>query len=153
MKLWHIASLDKAEALKIQNENKLPPIIATLLQIRGIRTQEEVQDFLYNVSDIADPLEIRDMEKAAERVRRAIEEGEKICVYGDYDADGVTSTALLYSYLEAVGAEPRSLTPIPSASTRSSPITTPRSATCPKRWRWWTCTAATVRAASRTSPA
>ena len=72
MKLWHIASLDKAEALKIQNENKLPPIIATLLQIRGIRTQEEVQDFLYNVSDIADPLEIRDMEKAAERVRRAI---------------------------------------------------------------------------------
>ena len=105
MKLWHIASLDKAEALKIQNENKLPPIIATLLQIRGIRTQEEVQDFLYNVSDIADPLEIRDMEKAAERVRRAIEEGEKICVYGDYDADGVTSTALLYSYLEAVGAD------------------------------------------------
>ncbi len=105
MKLWHIASLDKAEALKIQNENKLPPILATLLQIRGIRTPEEIHDFLYNVSGIADPLEIRDMDKAAQRVRQAIEDGEKICVYGDYDADGVTSTALLYSYLEAVGAD------------------------------------------------
>ena len=104
LKLWHIASLDKAAALKIQNENKLPPIVATLLQIRGICQQEEIDDFLYNESEIADPLEIRDMDKADDRVRRAIEEGEYICVYGDYDADGVTSTALLYSYLEAVGA-------------------------------------------------
>ena len=104
LKLWHIASLDKAAALKIQNENKLPPIVATLLQIRGICQQEEIDDFLYNESEIADPLEIKDMDKAADRVRRAIEEGEYICVYGDYDADGVTSTALLYSYLEAVGA-------------------------------------------------
>lgn len=44
------------------------------------------------------------MDKAADRVRFAVENGEKICVYGDYDADGVTSTALLYSYLETVGA-------------------------------------------------
>ena len=65
---------------------------------------EEIEDFLYNDSQIASPFEIRDMDKACARVKAAIENGESICVYGDYDADGVTSTALLYSYLEAVGA-------------------------------------------------
>ena len=75
-----------------------------LLQIRGITSDVEIEDFLYNDSVIADPMEIRDMDKAAARVRQAIDSGEAICVYGDYDADGVTSTALLYSYLETVGA-------------------------------------------------
>ncbi len=75
-----------------------------LLQIRGFSSRDEVQDFLSNNSVIADPLEIKDMDKASERVRQAIDSGELICVYGDYDADGVTSTALLYSYLETVGA-------------------------------------------------
>lgn len=75
-----------------------------LLQIRGIRTDDDIRDFLYNDSEIDSPLTIKDMDKAASRVSRAIEDGELICVYGDYDADGVTSTSLLYSYLEATGA-------------------------------------------------
>ncbi|MBQ1453952.1 MAG: single-stranded-DNA-specific exonuclease RecJ [Ruminococcus sp.] len=75
-----------------------------LLQIRNITTFEEIDDFLNNDSRIASPFEIKDMDKACERVRSAIDNDEFICVYGDYDADGVTSTALLYSYLEAVGA-------------------------------------------------
>ena len=104
MKQWTVAPLDKAEASRIQAEYRLPPIIAMLLQIRGITTEEEIRDFLYNDSEIADPMEIKDMDKAAERVRQAIDSGEYICVYGDYDADGVTSTALLLSYLETVGA-------------------------------------------------
>lgn len=104
MKLWTVAPLDKAEASKIQEKHNLPPIIAMLLQIRGITSDVEIEDFLYNDSVIADPMEIRDMDKAAARVRQAIDSGEAICVYGDYDADGVTSTALLYSYLETVGA-------------------------------------------------
>ena len=104
MKLWKVAPLDREMAKQIEHENQIPPLIAMLLQIRGFSSRDEVQDFLSNNSVIADPLEIKDMDKASERVRQAIDSGELICVYGDYDADGVTSTALLYSYLETVGA-------------------------------------------------
>ena len=104
MKLWKVAPLDKAEARRIQTEYNLPAITAILMQIRHMTTGEEIEDFLYNESFIAPPDDIKDMDKAAARVRQAIESNERICVYGDYDADGVTSTALLYSYLEASGA-------------------------------------------------
>ena len=75
-----------------------------LLQIRGITTAQEIEDFLHNDTEIEPPWDIKDMEKACVRVHEAIAQEELICVYGDYDADGVTSTALLYSYLEAIGA-------------------------------------------------
>ena len=104
MKLWTVAPLDKGKATSIQTKYKLPGIIAMLLQIRNITTFEQIDDFLNNDSRIASPFEIKDMDKACRRVRAAIDNDEFICVYGDYDADGVTSTALLYSYLEAVGA-------------------------------------------------
>lgn len=104
MKLWKVAPLDKAEAKRIQSEYDLPAITAILLQIRHITTSEEIEDFLFNDSFIAPPDDIKDIDKAAARIRQAIEREELICVYGDYDADGVTSTALLYSYLEASGA-------------------------------------------------
>lgn len=105
MKLWTVAPLDKNEAMHIQQAYGLPGIIAMLLQIRNIKTEDEIRDFLENESEIVSPFEIKDMDKAAARVKAAMENGEKICVYGDYDADGVTSTALLYSYLDAVGAD------------------------------------------------
>lgn len=104
MKLWSVASLDKDEANYIQTKYKLPPIVAMLLQIRNITSDEEIRDFLYNNSEIASPFEIKDMDKAVYRIKKAIESAEPIAIYGDYDADGVTSTALLYSYLEAMGA-------------------------------------------------
>lgn len=104
MKLWKVAPLDKNEANAIQNQYHLPGIIAMLLQIRGITTAQEIEDFLHNDTEIEPPWDIKDMEKACVRVHEAIAQEEIICVYGDYDADGVTSTALLYSYLEAVGA-------------------------------------------------
>ncbi len=100
-----MAPLDKNEAMHIQQAYGLPGIIAMLLQIRNIKTEDEIRDFLENESEIVSPFEIKDMDKAAARVKAAMENGEKICVYGDYDADGVTSTALLYSYLDAVGAD------------------------------------------------
>ena len=104
MKNWKIASLDKAEAKRIQTEYQLPPILAMLLQIRGITQKEEIEDFLFNENLIDSPFEIKDMKKGADRIKKAIDNCESICVYGDYDADGVTSTALLYSYLETTGA-------------------------------------------------
>ena len=96
MKLWNIAGLNRAEAGAIQSEYGLPAIIAMLLQTRNIKSAEEIDDFLNNESFISSPFEIKDMDKAAKRVQQAIDSGELICVYGDYDADGVTSTALLY---------------------------------------------------------
>lgn len=104
MKLWTVAELDKAEASEIQSKYELPAIIAMLLQIRNIKTKEEIEDFLFNDSEIASPFEIKDMDKAVNRIKCSLDNCELICVYGDYDADGVTSTALLFSYLETIGA-------------------------------------------------
>ena len=104
MKPWSVAKLDKTKAGEIQSRYELPAIVAMLLQIRNITTKDEIEGFLYNDSFIADPFEIKDMDKAVERINKALDCGEPICVYGDYDADGVTSTALLYSYLETIDA-------------------------------------------------
>lgn len=104
MKLWSVAELNKTEASQIQNRYELPAIIAMLLQIRNIKTKEEIEDFLFNDSEIASPFEIKDMDKAVKRIKSSLDTCELICVYGDYDADGVTSTALLYSYLDTIEA-------------------------------------------------
>lgn len=104
MKLWTVAPLDKNEAAEIQKKYELPAIIAMLLRIRNITSEEEIRDFLFNDSEIASPFEIMDMDKACERIKNAVDSFDLICVYGDYDADGVTSTALMYSYLDAIGA-------------------------------------------------
>lgn len=105
MKRWSIAKLNRENAKTITERYELPPIIATLLDIRGIISERDINSFLFDESTVDNPFEIKDMDKAAERVRLAVENGEKICVYGDYDADGVTSTALMYSYLETIGAD------------------------------------------------
>lgn len=104
MKLWTVAPLNKQEANEIQSKYELPAIIAMLLSIRGINTETAIKDFLTNDGELASPFEIKDMDRAVDRIKRAIETCEPICVYGDYDADGVTSTTLMYSYLETVGA-------------------------------------------------
>ena len=104
MKLWSIAQLDKSEATEIQSKYGLPPLLAMMLQIRGIKTQDEIDNFLFNDSKIASPFEIKDMDRAAERINRAVDKNELICVYGDFDVDGITSTAILYSYLQTISA-------------------------------------------------
>ncbi len=104
MKKWTVAKLNKDIAVDISMRHELPMLIAMILEIRGIIHDDEINDFLYNESVLSDPFDAKDMDKAVERIKQAIENYEKICIYGDFDADGVTSTALLYSYLETVGA-------------------------------------------------
>ncbi|MCB0161249.1 MAG: hypothetical protein KDD83_24110, partial [Caldilineaceae bacterium] len=72
------------------------PLLAQVLYNRGVRTPEDVAQFL-SVSDLVvdNPYRLRDMVPAVQRILQAIETGEIICVYGDFDADGVTATALL----------------------------------------------------------
>lgn len=70
-----------------------------MLTTRGIRTPEEAADFLLSGELEDDPFGFADMDAAVDRIQRAIDRGERIAVFGDYDADGVTSTVLLYDYL------------------------------------------------------
>lgn len=104
MKQWSIAKLNTDTASDLAQQCSVPPFLAMLLAMRGFDTAEKIQAFLSDEPLIDDPFEIKDMDKAAERIITAIEKFEKICVYGDYDADGVTSTALLYSYLQTADA-------------------------------------------------
>ncbi len=104
MKQWSVSKPNKENAKEIAARLDLPPIIATLLDIRGISI-DDAESFIYSDGVLDSPFDLIDMDKAASRVRRAIDNTERICVYGDYDADGVTSTALLCSYLLTCGAD------------------------------------------------
>ncbi|MBQ9679061.1 MAG: single-stranded-DNA-specific exonuclease RecJ [Ruminococcus sp.] len=105
MKKWITRKLNKDNAVAISQRYDLPMLIAMLLDIRGITDEDAIIDFLSNETLTASPFEIKDMDQAVERIQAAIEDGERICVYGDFDADGVTATALLYSYLSDIGAD------------------------------------------------
>lgn len=105
MKNWSVLKLNKDKAKEISASFDVPPIIAMLLDIRGITSEESIYQFLSDDNELIDPYLMTDMEKAVNRINKALNDGEKICIYGDYDADGVTSTALLYSYLDGVGAD------------------------------------------------
>lgn len=81
-------------------------LFSVLLYNRGYRSAEAAQHFLrFEEADFHDPYLLKDMDRAVERVFKAIENDEKICVYGDYDVDGVTSVSMLYLYLCELGAD------------------------------------------------
>lgn len=83
-------------------EIKVPRPLAAILIQRGITTYDQAKQFFRpQLSDLPDPFLMKDMDKAVARLNKAINEGEKILVYGDYDVDGTTSVALMYSYLHA----------------------------------------------------
>lgn len=105
MKKWITRNLNKDNAIAVSQRYELPMLLAMLLDIRGVTDERDIEDFLYGDTLTASPFEIKDMDKAVERIQAAVEYGERICVYGDFDADGVTSTALLYSYLSDIGAD------------------------------------------------
>ena len=106
MKVWSVAKVNTERAIAMANKLEIPPLLAMMLDIRGITREEDVINFLQENKDFSDPFLMKDMDKAVERITTAVENGEKICVYGDYDADGVTSTSLLYSYLrDSLGAD------------------------------------------------
>ena len=104
MKQWSIAKFDKDAAGRLAQNSGIAPFLAMLLSIRGFDTLDKIDTFFNSEPQIDDPFEIKDMDKAVKRITKAVENFERICVYGDYDADGVTSTALLFSYLEAIDA-------------------------------------------------
>lgn len=100
---------------KSSNQNKiselseklaLPSAIACILVNRGIDTEDAARAFLgKSISGVRHPFELKDAQKAAERIKAALEHKEKIVIYGDYDVDGITSTAILYQFLLEQGAD------------------------------------------------
>lgn len=104
MKKWTIRSQDPEAVKKLAASAKISEFAAALLVNRSILTREQADEF-FNSEEITSPFNMEGMEKAVEVISDAIENGEKITVYGDYDCDGVTAVAILYGYLEAIGAE------------------------------------------------
>lgn len=104
-KKWSIFNASKEKAAQIAEKYNIDAFAALLLVARNIDKDEEVKAFFEPASNISDPFEIKDMQKAVDRINQAIFNFERIAVFGDYDADGVTATSVLYSYLDAQGAD------------------------------------------------
>lgn len=105
MKTWTINRPDETIVNTFIKELSIPSIHAKILVSRGFSNVEEARSFLHmEESCLHDPYLLFDMEKAVERIHQAIETGEKITIYGDYDADGVTSVTVLTTALEQLGA-------------------------------------------------
>jgi len=101
---WTFAPLDKQAAAELASAVEIDGFLALLLSARGITAPEEAQALLNGEEEFADPFAFADMDAAAECIQEAIDRGETIAVFGDYDADGVTATALMVTYLREKGA-------------------------------------------------
>jgi single-stranded-DNA-specific exonuclease len=106
IKRWEIKKHDRAAVNILATSLGVQPIIAALLIARGHDTEEKADRFLNpTIEHLHDPLLLKGMRDAADRVHRAVENGEKILVWGDYDVDGTTGTVLLRRALKMLGAE------------------------------------------------
>lgn len=101
---WKLKEQSEEEVKCLCNAFPISPIVAKLLINREQNTPEKASVFLCKAIDtLGDPLQMKDMDKAVARIEAAVKNKEKVTVYGDYDVDGVTSTAILYRYLKERG--------------------------------------------------
>ncbi|MFC0473630.1 single-stranded-DNA-specific exonuclease RecJ [Halalkalibacter kiskunsagensis] len=102
---WKIKEQASSQIEQLVNELNVAPLIATLLINRGIDTVETAKRFLYKEEmTYHDPFLLDDMERVVTRIQAAVAQNERILIFGDYDADGVSSTALMYKALQSIGA-------------------------------------------------
>ncbi|CAM3910242.1 MULTISPECIES: single-stranded-DNA-specific exonuclease RecJ [Flavobacterium] len=101
---WNLKTKPEKEKIQaLQNALQVDEITATLLLQRGITTYEEAKSFFRpTLNDLHDPFLMKDMDKAVDRIEKAIENNETIMVFGDYDVDGTTAVALVSSYLKTI---------------------------------------------------
>lgn len=112
MKKWIIGKPDDSASAELAKQCGLSPLCSSVLVSRGINSVQKACDFFNFRKDnslpaLSDPFLTKDMKAAANAVLEAVDNGEYICVYGDYDCDGITATTILYSYLECLGANVR----------------------------------------------
>lgn len=101
---WSISEIDEEIVSKYSQKYGIPYVSAAILYSRGFREESDIQNFLQGTVE-DDVFDITDMDKAVQRIEKAIKENEKICIYGDYDADGITSSSLMCRYLRSRGAD------------------------------------------------
>ncbi|MFD6440594.1 single-stranded-DNA-specific exonuclease RecJ [Peribacillus sp. NPDC060186] len=103
---WNLRTADENKVAELAEELHITPLVAALLVNRGLDTIESARSFLFVKNQtFHDPFLLKDMDKAVYRIREAIQNGEKIRVFGDYDADGVTSTTVMMTTLTRLGAD------------------------------------------------
>jgi len=103
-KIWQVCPRQKLGGKFPLKELGISPLTAQVLLNRGISNPDEARRFLSpTLSDLPDPLTMKDMDKAVNRIVQALRKGEKITLFGDYDVDGTTATALLYLFLKNAG--------------------------------------------------
>ena len=98
-------------AATLAAQQKESALLAGILAARGITDPDEALTLLAGEEELSDPELLTDMHKACQRIWQAIDNGETIVVYGDYDVDGVTATALLYQHLKGMGATVKCMLP------------------------------------------
>lgn len=102
-KRWNILPADRAAAQSLQAELRINEVLCGLLVQRDIRTYDQAKDFFRpQLSALHDPWLMKDMRAAVDRILSAVERGEKILIYGDYDVDGTTAVACLYQFLRKI---------------------------------------------------
>ncbi len=101
---WKLWERDTLRVEAISTESKISPVLAALLLERGLEHPQEIQDFLHpKLAKLRNPSDLKGMDAAVDRLILAMEKGERIVVWGDYDVDGVTSTTQLLLFFEAIG--------------------------------------------------
>ncbi|WP_338451505.1 single-stranded-DNA-specific exonuclease RecJ [Niallia oryzisoli] len=102
---WIVRSSKKEKVTQLVEEINVTPLVASLLVNRGLENPEEARAFLFSEKqEFHDPFLFLDMDKAVNRIKQAIEANEAIMIFGDYDADGVTSTTIMMKTLQKLGA-------------------------------------------------
>ena len=111
-KKWQLYEINEEEVEKIENEYAINKLLATILVNRNIKEPKDIRLFLKPTrEDFHDPYLIKDMEIAVQRIIKAINNKEKVTIYGDYDVDGITSITVLKSFLSDIGLECKSYIP------------------------------------------
>lgn len=121
---WNIRCLTAVEQetqQQLERELNISSAAARMLVVRGIQTADEARQFIRpSLDKLHDPFLMKDMDKAVERLHKALTQGEKILIYGDYDVDGTTAVAVMYRFLSGIGN--RTAMPIGNRNTDDEPI-------------------------------
>ncbi len=104
--LWIVNDFNEEEIRRLGSAAGISPVTAKVLLNRGIRDPEAAARFLNpRLEDLHDPFLLKDMDRAVERIKKAIKDKEKVTIYGDYDVDGITAVSILYRFLTSLGCD------------------------------------------------
>ncbi len=104
-KKWATKAPNKEQSETLQQSLEIGGLLSDVLVARGLTTADKARTLLSHNQPLPDPASIKDMDKAVQRIHQALQQDETMVIFGDYDVDGITATAVLYSYLESQGAQ------------------------------------------------